>query len=140
MANLKRAYSSALKEILDSLDLAMASQAKQEKAYAKKLKGLEAELEATRSKASEELKATVDEAKIWAAKSVIEARVKMAKEAAEPGFDRASWDVARWEQQLLDFDKEDAGEGKAGGSGKDGVPVAGAEGGAVVGDDDVMQV
>jgi Skp family chaperone for outer membrane proteins len=87
---LKHLHASIVKELQDRLDLEKASHAEKEKALAKKLKALEAELQETRSKASEELKATIDEAKLWAAKSVVAARLKMAKEAAEPGFDKAS--------------------------------------------------
>jgi hypothetical protein len=136
---LKLLHAGIVKELQDRLDLERASYAEKEKALGKKLKGVEAELLETRSKASEELKATLDEAKVWAATSVLTARIKMAKEAAEPGFDKARWDVANWELQLQEFEKEDGGEGQSGGSGKKEAKVA-EGGGVTMGNEDVMQV
>lgn len=38
---------------------------------------------------------------IWAAKSVIQAMIKMAKESADAGFEKANWNVPKWEQTLV---------------------------------------
>ncbi|KAJ0728142.1 hypothetical protein HanLR1_Chr07g0238221 [Helianthus annuus] len=63
----------------------------------------------------------IDEAKNSDAIVTLKIRLQMAKEAADPSFDRAEWDVAAWKQRLQELgDDEDAEEVltiEAGGSG-----------------------
>ncbi|KAF5757049.1 hypothetical protein HanXRQr2_Chr17g0822071 [Helianthus annuus] len=49
-----------------------------------------------------EMEAT-DEAKVCASRAILQARIKIAQEAMDAGFDRSAWDVADWKQTFLEL-------------------------------------
>jgi hypothetical protein len=82
----------------------------------KEKKGLERELVAVGKDLQKKLDAATEEAKMWAARAVLEARLKMVKQLEDPSFDKAVWDVAKWEAMLAslgDDEEVDAETAKA---------------------------
>lgn len=53
----------------------------------------------------DEINQATEEAKVWAAKSVLEARIKLVTEANDPSFDKSSWEIKEWYQALIDLDE-----------------------------------
>jgi hypothetical protein len=150
MMCLKSFYEKKLRELEETLaDMRGITAAKDKDVtrIVRQKKALEEDLKVAESRLQEEVLAATEHAKIWAAKSVIQARIKMAKEAGDPGFDRSAWDVAKWEQALADLGEDDDVEEPAAekadqvgtSKGKEGEGGAGGEE-AKVGDEDVMQV
>jgi hypothetical protein len=150
MIYLKSFYEKKLKELEETLaDMRGIAAAKDKDVtrIVKQKKSLEEDLRTAESRLQEEVLAATEQPKIWTAKSVIQTRIKMAKEAGDPGFDRTAWDMAKWEQALADLGEDDDGEEPAAekadevGTSK-GKAGEGGEGGeaAKVGDEDVMQV
>lgn len=77
------------------------------------------ELQAAKDKLHLEVQAGTPRGKIWAAKSVIQAKIKMVKEAVNAGFEKVELNVVNWERtpaNLGDDDEESvaANVGKAG--------------------------
>ncbi|KAJ0649514.1 hypothetical protein HanOQP8_Chr15g0582071 [Helianthus annuus] len=45
----------------------------------------------------------IEDVKVYAARTVLQARIKIAQEAMDPAFDRSAWDIAGWKQALLNL-------------------------------------
>lgn len=73
----------------------------------KEKKALEEELQVAKDKLQHEVLPATTQAKIWAMKSAIQARIKMAKEAVNAGFEKAEWNVAKWERTLTNLREDD---------------------------------
>lgn len=60
----------------------------------------------------DEITRATNEAKIWEAKSVLQAMIKLVSEANDPAFDKSSWNIAQWKQSLADLSgrKDEAGD------------------------------
>ena len=62
--------------------------------------------------AQEQVMEAMRQAKICAGKTILEARIKMAGEAEDNGFDRSEWDVVKWKRTLTDFGEKEVAEAK----------------------------
>ncbi|XP_076889683.1 isoaspartyl peptidase/L-asparaginase 1-like [Bidens hawaiensis] len=51
----------------------------------------------------DEINRVTKEAKVWAAKSILEARIKLVSEANDPSFDKSSWEIKERKQALIDL-------------------------------------
>ncbi|MFS7936128.1 hypothetical protein Hanom_Chr05g00411791 [Helianthus anomalus] len=72
----------------------------------KEVKGLEKQLFVAEIEANKgEMEAT-DEAKVCAARTVFQARIRMAEEVVDPDSDKSTWDVASWKLTLLQLGGE----------------------------------
>ncbi|KAJ0728683.1 hypothetical protein HanLR1_Chr07g0244421 [Helianthus annuus] len=89
-----------------------------------------------------EMNATED-AKVCAARAILQARIKIAQEATDPSFDQSAWVVAGWKQTLLklggDAEPEQVKALEAGPSGAKEVKECG-EGGAGAAEGDAAEV
>ncbi|KAF5788073.1 hypothetical protein HanXRQr2_Chr10g0459971 [Helianthus annuus] len=99
----------------------------------KENKGLEKQVLVAEMRANKERLEITEEAKQSAAIVILKTKLWMAREAADPSFDRAEWDTATWRQRLHDLrDDEEPEEvltAEAGASGiKDPEQVAAAGG------------
>ena len=47
-----------------------------------------------------------EEAKLYAGRAILMARIKIAEQAEDPEFDRSNWNVALWKQTLAGFGKD----------------------------------
>ncbi|KAJ0743967.1 hypothetical protein HanPI659440_Chr10g0382021 [Helianthus annuus] len=89
-----------------------------------------------------EMEAT-DEAKVYVARAILQARIKIAQEDIDPGFDRSAWDVAGWKQTLLELGGDaEPKQVKALEAGPSGVKEVkeGGEGGAGAAEGDAAEV
>lgn len=82
------------------------------------------------------MKQATDEANIWAAKSVLQARIKMAIEAGDPAFDKTTWVVAKWKQAMVALGRSEDETGEStvvvvDGTAADGSGVGEGDGGVV---------
>ena len=57
-------------------------------------------------RANKERLEAAEEAKVCAAKVILQAKIRMAQEALDSTFDRADWDVAGWKQRLRDLGED----------------------------------
>ena len=62
---------------------------------------------------NEQLAELTEQAKVWAGKAVLEARIKMAREAEDPAFDKAAWTVETWEKTLAGMGGDDDAQDEA---------------------------
>ncbi|KAJ0764835.1 hypothetical protein HanPI659440_Chr08g0296621 [Helianthus annuus] len=69
-------------------------------------KGLEEQLLHAKVGIHEAAMVAIDEAKVCAARAILQARIKMDQEATDPGFDRLAWDMDAWKQTLLQLGGE----------------------------------
>ncbi|KAM0041113.1 hypothetical protein Hdeb2414_s0011g00362491 [Helianthus debilis subsp. tardiflorus] len=67
----------------------------------KKVKGLEKQLFVAETEANKTEMEANDEAKVYAARTVLQARIRKAEEVVDPDPDRSTWDVASWKQTVL---------------------------------------
>lgn len=71
---------------------------------------------------------------MWTAKSVLQARIKMAMEAGNSAFDRSAWDVEKWKKALValgggdDEEEAEVDEGSGAGTSKGGAEVVEEDG------------
>jgi hypothetical protein len=117
----------------------------------KEKKGLEKDLVAIGKDLQRKLDAATEEAKMWAARAVLEARLKMVKQLEDSSFDKVAWDVAKWEATLanlgddeeVEAEAEKVDPGEQVGTSQEGAKVveeaATTEVGATVGDEDGVQ-
>jgi hypothetical protein len=135
-------YEKTVKELEGTVEDMRTMAAAKDKTISKLMKeksSLDQQLVDTETRIHEEVMEATEQAKIWAARSVFEARIKMAREVGDPDFDLSAWDVAKWEKTLAalgDGDEEEpAGKvAEAGTSGaKDDGGAAGEE--LIVGDE-----
>ena len=92
-----------LEEGLTDLRSTIASKDKALAQMMKEKKALKGELQVAQEKLIKDIQAATHQAKLWAAKSVTQARIKMAKEAADAGFEKAEWDVVKWQRTLANI-------------------------------------
>ncbi|MFS8022869.1 hypothetical protein Hanom_Chr16g01444591 [Helianthus anomalus] len=63
----------------------------------------------------------MDGAKLSATIAMLKIKLQMAKEAADPSFDRSEWDLEAWAKRLVELgDEYEPEDAAAGGSGKGG--------------------
>ena len=89
---LKASYNKNIKRLDEGLAELRSSIAMKDKTIShlmKDKKALEGELQVAEDKFQQEIQAATTQAKIWAPKSVRQARIMMAMEAAEAGFEKA---------------------------------------------------
>lgn len=123
LAFLKISYNENIKELDKGFADLRSTTAAKVKALArviKEKKALEEDLQAAEDRLQLEVQADTAQAKIWAAKFVNQASIKMAKEAANAGTEKAECDVAKWERTMenLGEDEEEPVVAKVGEEGK----------------------
>ncbi|KAJ0779751.1 hypothetical protein HanPI659440_Chr06g0229991 [Helianthus annuus] len=74
----------------------------------KDVKGLKKQLFMAKVGTNKAVMEATDEAKVCAARTILQARIRMAQEASDPDFDRSAWDVASWKLTLLKLGGEDS--------------------------------
>ncbi|KAF5761592.1 hypothetical protein HanXRQr2_Chr16g0766901 [Helianthus annuus] len=99
-----------LEENLASMSSIAAAKDKALSKLEKDKKGLEEQLLFSEVGLQEAVMVATDEAKISAARTILQARIKMAREVGDPNFDRSAWDLASWEQTLLKFSGDEEQE------------------------------
>ncbi|KAK1411202.1 hypothetical protein QVD17_37748 [Tagetes erecta] len=142
---LRTSHEKSTKELKAKMSDMMSIVAARDKVIArleKDNKALAKDLQDEKARVLKEVQAAVDEAKEWAAKLVIQARIKMAKQVAAAGLDMPEWNLAKWEQTLANLDgnetqEEVAVDQEQKGKGEEVKEGAGGE--AIVGDEGVMQ-